>query len=256
MATEEQIAEVAERLGRAAPDAVVILFGSHARGDAEEQSDVDLLIVEPEVESAFTETARLERALEGLDVSTDLIVVTRERYDRWADEPCTVVYEAARDGRIVYAPPGSDLRLRPEHRREVTYISEEAIQAVTARLREAAPDATIILFGPYARGKPRPTSDLDILVVEPQVVSRFDETARLAEAVDELDIAHRHRRRECRGLRPLGSRAWDSDTRRGYRREGPPCPRRSTSRRYWPRPNPMSVRSISYWHPALRRSRQ
>jgi len=188
MATEEQIAEVAERLGRAAPDAVVILFGSHARGDAEEQSDVDLLIVEPEVESAFTETARLERALEGLDVSTDLIVVTRERYDRWADERCTVVYEAARDGRIVYAPPGSDLRLRPEHRREVTYISEEAIQAVTARLREAAPDATIILFGPYARGKPRPTSDLDILVVEPQVVSRFDETARLAEAVDELDV--------------------------------------------------------------------
>lgn len=183
MATEEHIDAVAERLREAAPDAVVILFGSHARDDDEEDSDLDLLVVAPQVESSYAEAARLERALDGIDAATDIIVVDRETYEKWADEPCTVVHEAARDGRILCAPPGCDLRLRPEHRREVALISEEAIQAVTARLREAAPDATIILFGPCARGRPRPTSDLDILVVEPEVDSRYDEMVRLEHAL-------------------------------------------------------------------------
>ena len=40
-----EIRRVAERLGQASNAETVILFGSHARGEAAESSDVDLLIV-------------------------------------------------------------------------------------------------------------------------------------------------------------------------------------------------------------------
>jgi predicted nucleotidyltransferase len=42
----------------------VILFGSHARGEAGEHSDLDFLVIEPEVEDWGRESARLHRALQ------------------------------------------------------------------------------------------------------------------------------------------------------------------------------------------------
>ena len=37
-------------MAAAAPDAQVILFGSHARGEAGPHSDADFLVIEPEVD--------------------------------------------------------------------------------------------------------------------------------------------------------------------------------------------------------------
>lgn len=50
MIDERVIAEAGRRLAAAAPGARVILFGSHARGDAALHSDLDFLVVEPEVD--------------------------------------------------------------------------------------------------------------------------------------------------------------------------------------------------------------
>jgi predicted nucleotidyltransferase len=41
----------------------VILFGSHARGDADDYSDVDLLVIEVTVPDRCEEMVRLNRAL-------------------------------------------------------------------------------------------------------------------------------------------------------------------------------------------------
>jgi len=37
-------------------------------------------------------------------VPADILVVSAEVFDEWADESGTVIYEAARDGRVLYAP--------------------------------------------------------------------------------------------------------------------------------------------------------
>ena len=107
MISEEQIEQVTERLRLAAPDATIILFGSHARGDARESSDLDILVVEPQVTARRLEMVRLSDALRDLRVPTDILVVSRSSFDAWADEPCTVIHEAATHGRVLYEPARS-----------------------------------------------------------------------------------------------------------------------------------------------------
>lgn len=98
---ENLIAEAGRRLSKAAPDARVILFGSHARGDAEPGSDLDLLVVEPDLKSRRAEFVRLREALGAMGVPIDLIVVSTEHAERWGPVPGTLMHEALRDGRVI-----------------------------------------------------------------------------------------------------------------------------------------------------------
>lgn len=72
----------------------MIVFGSHARGDAGEYSDLDLLVVEAEVESAAAESVRLRRALRGLPTAIDVVVVSQDYLDQWRDVRGSLVQAA------------------------------------------------------------------------------------------------------------------------------------------------------------------
>ena len=67
-------------------------------------------------------------------------------------------------------------------------IDQNAIQEAAARLHEAAPGSTIILFGSYARGDYGPDSDADFLVLEPGLVFRHKEMIRLRDVLRPLRI--------------------------------------------------------------------
>ena len=89
----------------------VILFGSRARGDSRPDSDVDLLIVEPEPfspqRSRCQETARLylalrKLALRKLAMRKDLLLYGRDEVERLKDSAHPVVGRALREGRVLY----------------------------------------------------------------------------------------------------------------------------------------------------------
>ena len=94
------IDEAARRLLEAAPDGSrVILFGSYARGDADEGSDVDFLVVEPEVADVVAEEVRLRKALPA-SIAVDVIVMSRKTFDYWKDTTNTLAWRAACEGKI------------------------------------------------------------------------------------------------------------------------------------------------------------
>lgn len=104
MYDESVITEAGRRLLRAAPAGTrVILFGSHARGEAHKHSDLDFLVIEPSVKDRGRESVRLRRALRGLDIFADVIVVTAEEADDWQGVYGSVIHAALAEGRPLAA---------------------------------------------------------------------------------------------------------------------------------------------------------
>jgi predicted nucleotidyltransferase len=101
MIPQAVIEEAARRLRAAAPGAQVILFGSHARGEAGPDSDVDLLVVEPRVDDRFAEIVRLQRVIAPLRLPADVVVVSQARVREWGDVANTMLYDALREGRVL-----------------------------------------------------------------------------------------------------------------------------------------------------------
>jgi predicted nucleotidyltransferase len=98
---QDVIEEAARQITAAAPGARVILFGSHARGTAGPDSDVDLLVVEPAVDDRFGEIVRLQRVLAPLRLPADVVVVSEARVEEWGDVPGTMLYDALREGQVL-----------------------------------------------------------------------------------------------------------------------------------------------------------
>jgi predicted nucleotidyltransferase len=97
---------VIEQAGRtlakaAAAPSRVFLFGSHARGDATDDSDLDFLVVEQGVQPSAAEMMRLRDALPPLGVPVDVIVMSDDLVRRRRDVPGSLVYTALREGRLV-----------------------------------------------------------------------------------------------------------------------------------------------------------
>jgi uncharacterized protein len=102
MATHELIQRAGEALVEAAGErSKVILFGSHARGEERPDSDVDFLVIEPEVRDRHSEWGRLRRALGDIQVPVDIIILDEALAERRAKVPGTTVYHALRDGRVI-----------------------------------------------------------------------------------------------------------------------------------------------------------
>jgi predicted nucleotidyltransferase len=100
MIDEATIQQAVELLRQAAPDATIIVFGSCARGEITEDSDLDVLVIEPKVTSRLEEMVRLSDVLRPLQIPVDVLVASKETFEYWADTPNTIYHEVAREGRV------------------------------------------------------------------------------------------------------------------------------------------------------------
>ena len=80
----------------------VILFGSHARGEAGPESDVDLLVVIRVEGSKRQKDNEIDRALADREIPLDLVVVTPEQFERESHLMGTIVRPAVREGKVLY----------------------------------------------------------------------------------------------------------------------------------------------------------
>lgn len=66
--------------------------------------------------------------------------------------------------------------------------AHEAIETAVRRLVAAANPRKVILFGSHAEGKATSESDLDLLVIEREVVSKRKEMVRLRKAIGSVGL--------------------------------------------------------------------
>jgi predicted nucleotidyltransferase len=83
----------------------VILFGSHARGTAGPDSDVDLLVVMPVTGSRREKVVEIGVALHDFGVAKDIMVTTPEDFEWRKEIPGTIERPAALEGKVLYARP-------------------------------------------------------------------------------------------------------------------------------------------------------
>lgn len=102
MLSEQAIREAVERIVAAARPSKVILFGSHARGDPDEGSDLDLLVIEPKLVDRDQEMIRLRDVVGQIGSGVDLLVYSEEEAERRGQVPGTAVYWALKEGRVIY----------------------------------------------------------------------------------------------------------------------------------------------------------
>ena len=102
MITEQALRQAVERIVKAAQPSRVILFGSYARGDADEGSDLDIMVIEPEVTDRYAEMIRLHEAVGSIGSGVDVLVYSEAEYERRSQVPGTVLYWARKEGKPLY----------------------------------------------------------------------------------------------------------------------------------------------------------
>jgi predicted nucleotidyltransferase len=100
--TPRLIDQMARRLARQFKPEQIILFGSHARGTAGPDSDVDLLVVTPTIGSKRELQIAMRVALHDFLVPFDVIVVTPDEVQRRRNIPGTIIQPALREGKVLY----------------------------------------------------------------------------------------------------------------------------------------------------------
>ncbi len=80
----------------------IILFGSRARGTADARSDVDLLVICREITNRRRLMVEMDRALAGLGIARDVLVMTPQEYERDRHIPGTVARPASMEGKVLY----------------------------------------------------------------------------------------------------------------------------------------------------------
>ena len=104
-ASETFISTMVHRIVGAFQPARIVLFGSHARGTATEWSDVDLLVILPNVSDKRGTAIEIRRVLSDLPVCKDIVVATPKDVARRGHLVGTVLRSALREGKIIYERP-------------------------------------------------------------------------------------------------------------------------------------------------------
>jgi len=102
MDIQDWIQIMVDRIVQAFQPERIQLFGSHARGQARPESDVDLLVVLAEVPDKRGLAVRIRRILAGLPVAKDILVTSPEEIERRGRVPGSILRSALADAVLLY----------------------------------------------------------------------------------------------------------------------------------------------------------
>jgi predicted nucleotidyltransferase len=84
----------------------IILFGSYARGEENENSDLDILIIEKEPftkeRSRRKEIHKIRQALSKYRIPKDILIYDKNEFENWKDSINHIIAQSIKEGRILY----------------------------------------------------------------------------------------------------------------------------------------------------------
>ena len=99
----EVLEQIVRRLEEGLHPEQIILFGSYAYGEPGEGSDVDLLIVVSDsAEPAHRRAQEAYRCVGAVGVPKDLMVLTREEFEKQARVATSLARRAREKGKVLY----------------------------------------------------------------------------------------------------------------------------------------------------------
>lgn len=103
----EWLPAIVERVTERFDPLKIIVFGSVARGEADHDSDVDLLVVfeHVELENKRELAVDIRRAISGVPVPVDVVVTDVDEIGRQGHIVGTVLRPALREGNLLYERP-------------------------------------------------------------------------------------------------------------------------------------------------------
>ncbi len=82
----------------------IYLFGSYAWGNPDEESDLDLLVVvEEQPANRHQLLVAGHRALIDVDAPTDIVIYTKDEFEKLANDITTLGYKIKHKGKRIYA---------------------------------------------------------------------------------------------------------------------------------------------------------
>jgi uncharacterized protein len=95
--------EVVRRLVDEFQPEAIYLFGSHAWGKPNADSDMDLMvIVSQSRQKPIQRAIRAQRSLRGVKVPVDVLVKTREEFESYPSVKASLQAQISREGKLLY----------------------------------------------------------------------------------------------------------------------------------------------------------
>ena len=104
--TPEKVEAAVRKIIEIARPAKLILFGSYVKDKTNINSDVDFLVIAgDEVGNTRKESVRIRRALRGIGMPMDILVVPERKWLELKDKPGLIYKEALKNGKLIYESP-------------------------------------------------------------------------------------------------------------------------------------------------------
>ena len=137
------ISIITERIVHEFDPLQIILFGSQARGDADRDSDIDLLVVFAELTDKRKTAINIDRALSDLPVAKDIIVSTPEELERSRTRIGSVLRYAQQEGKVLWKSRNAAARRNiPNEEVKSTMQTADRLADTARWLRYAEEDLT------------------------------------------------------------------------------------------------------------------
>lgn len=101
--TEDKVEAAIRKIVEICRPRKLVLFGSFLTENIDINSDIDILVVvRDEIPDTRRESVRIRKALRGISMSMDILVVRESRLEKLADAPGMIYREILTNGHVVY----------------------------------------------------------------------------------------------------------------------------------------------------------